>query len=206
MLLENSYGKLPAAFKKPIEKIFLSSEHLTEIVSDFLDLSKVEQETMSYSFGHADLKAILTSLADEFAPLADKKGLQFDLKIPTKNSFVVWADHVKVRQILSNIIDNSIKYTPKGKLHITLTKDNATKVARVHIMDTGIGLAQNDIYHIFGKFTRGASGRKENTDGSGLGLYVAKKMLEAQRGKIWVDSSGPGKGSTFVIELPLEEA
>ncbi len=68
--------------------------------------------------------------------------------------------------------------------------------------DTGIGLSQDDIHHLFGKFTRGIDGQRQNTEGSGLGLYVAKKMLEAQSGKIWVDSEGPGKGSTFAIELP----
>lgn len=205
MLLEDSYGRLPDSLRKPVEKIFLSSERLAAMVSDFLDLSKVEQGDMSYVFGPVDLKAVLLDLADEFSALAKKKGLRIDLEFSQEESFMVTADEGKVRQILSNILDNSIKYTPKGKLHITLAKDAGAKAVSVHIADTGIGLSAEDVYHIFGKFTRGIQGKKESVDGSGLGLYIAKKMLEAQRGRIWVDSEGVGKGSTFVIELPIEE-
>lgn len=205
MLLEDSYGKLPDFFRKPIEKIFLSSERLAQMVSDFLDLSKVEQGTMSYTFGPVDLKAVLLDLKDEFAAVAKKRGLKIDLEFSEEEFFIAWADEGKVRQILANLIDNSIKYTPKGKLHISLARDSAKGVVAVYVKDTGIGLSPEDVYHIFGKFTRGIEGKKESVDGSGLGLYIAKKMLEAQRGKIWVDSEGPGKGSTFVIELPLEK-
>jgi signal transduction histidine kinase len=204
MLLENSYGEIAGSLKKPLEKILLSSERLTQIVADFLDLAKVEQGSMSYIFNPVDMARILTDLTEEFTPLAAKKGIEMTLQFSQKDSFVVHADESKIRQVLSNILDNSIKYTPKGKFSITLEKDSARGVVSVHITDTGIGLAQNDIYHIFGRFTRGAAGRKENAEGSGLGLYIAKKMIEAQRGKIWVDSAGPGKGSTFVVELPLE--
>ena len=204
MLLENSYGELVGPLRKPVEKILLSSERLAQIVADFLDLAKVERGSMSYVFNPVDMRSMITDLVEEFTPAAEKKGLKIDMQFAQKDSFVVHADEGKIRQVISNILDNSIKYTPKGKLSLTLEKDSARGVVSVHITDTGIGLAQNDIYHIFGRFTRGAAGRKENTEGSGLGLYIAKKMIESQRGKIWVDSPGPGKGSTFVIELPLE--
>ena len=204
MLLEDSFGELPAPLRKPMEKILLSSERLTQIVADFLDLAKVEQGSMSYVFEAVDMRSMLTDLVEEFTPTAEKKGLKIDMQFAQKDSFIVHADEGKIRQVISNILENSIKYTPKGKLSLTLEKDGARGVVSVHITDTGIGLAQNDIYHIFGRFARGAGGRKENAEGSGLGLYIAKKMIEAQRGKIWVDSPGPGQGSTFVIELPLE--
>jgi signal transduction histidine kinase len=187
-----------------VEKILLSSERLAQIVADFLDLAKVERGSMSYVFNPVDMRSMLTDLVEEFTPAAEKKGLKIDMQFAQKDSFVVHADEGKIRQVISNILDNSIKYTPKGKLSLMLEKDSASRVVSVYITDTGIGLAQNDIYHIFGRFTRGASGRKENAEGSGLGLYIAKKMIESQRGKIWVDSPGLGQGSTFVIELPLE--
>jgi histidine kinase len=114
------------------------------------------------------------------------------------------ADDGKMRQIISNIVDNSIKYTQKGGVRILLEHDNKQHKIRIKVSDSGIGLSQDDVHHLFGKFTRGSQGQRENTEGSGLGLYVASHMLEAQHGKIWVDSPGPGLGSTFIIELPSE--
>ncbi len=205
LLLEDSFGKLPAVAIAPIEKIFVSSKRLADMVADFLDISKIEQGTMVYNFASVDVGAMLTELAEEFMVEAEKKKLALHLHIPKKELFIVTADSGKIRQVLSNILDNSLKYTPKGEVNVFLERDNVHGVVLVKIKDTGIGLSSDDIHHLFGKFTRGTGGQKENTDGSGLGLYVAKKMLEAHRGNIWVDSEGPGKGSTFVIQLLAEE-
>ena len=205
LVLEGSYGILPKEIKGPIEKIFISSKRLASMVTDFLDVSKIEQGTMTYNFSSVDVKTMLSDLITEFISFADKKGLTLDFSAPDKGDFVVTADEGKIRQIFSNLIDNGIKYTPKGMVLVTLEKDNARGVITVKFKDSGIGLSQDDIQHLFGKFTRGSQGQRENTDGSGLGLYVAKKMLEAQHGKMWVDSEGTGKGATFVVELLAEE-
>ena len=148
---------------------------------------------------------MLTELAEEFIVEAEKKSLALHLHIPKKEQFIVTADAGKIRQVLSNLLDNALKYTPKGEVNVYLEKDDVHGVVLVKVKDSGIGLSPDDIHHLFGKFTRGSGGQKENTDGSGLGLYVAKKMLEAHRGTIWVDSEGSGKGSTFVIQLLAEE-
>ena len=171
------------------------------MVTDFLDLSKIEQGRMAYAFTSVNLGALIRDLAEEFASIAEKKGLHFEIVFPKETSFVVTADEGKIRQIFSNLIDNAIKYTPEGGVTLSLAKNNVRETILFQIQDTGIGLSQDDIHHLFGKFTRGAEGQKQYTEGSGLGLYVAKIMLEAHRGKIWVDSEGPGKGSTFVVEL-----
>ena len=205
LVLEDSFGKIPDSIKSPIEKIFISSTRLSNMVSDFLDISKIEQGTMSYNFASVDIAATVSDLVDEFTTVATQKNLQLYLTVPKNEPFIVTADEGKVRQILSNLIDNSIKYTPAGSVHISLEKDNVRGMIIIKLKDTGIGLSHDDIHHLFGKFTRGSGGQKQNTDGSGLGLYVAKKMLEAHNGTIWVDSPGTGKGSTFIIELLAEE-
>lgn len=205
MILEESYGAIPASLKTPIEKIFLSSKRLAEMVNDFLDLSKIEQGKMSYNFTSVDIKKMLKDIEEEFTPIAKKKGLRLEFNLGGEESCIVTADEGKIRQIFTNIIDNSIKYTPEGSVDISLEKNTEEGKIIVRIKDTGIGLSQDDIHHLFGKFTRGEGGQKEYTEGSGLGLYVAKQMLEAHHGKIWVDSQGIGKGSEFVIELLREE-
>ncbi len=205
LLLEGFYGKLAAKTKEPVERIFNSSQRLVKMVADFLDISKIEQGKMAYTFADADLGEIVRDVAAEFVFVAKEKGLSFDLEIPKKTRFPVLADEGKLRQVISNIIDNSIKYTPKGGITVSVERDGAGKATRVRIRDTGIGLSAPDKEHIFGKFSRGEGGQKENTHGSGLGLYVAKIMVEAQNGKLWVESEGVGKGSTFVIEFAVKE-
>jgi signal transduction histidine kinase len=203
LLLEESYGKLSDEQKAPIEKIFHSAERLATMVTEFLDISKIEQGTMTYTFTSVDLGTMLQELTEEFAKKADAKGLRLYLTPPDADSLIASADEGKIRQCFSNLIDNSIKYTPKGEVHITIEKTGKYVITK--ITDTGIGLSQDDIHHLFGKFTRGSEGQKHNTEGSGIGLYVAKQMIEAMRGKIWIDSEGPGKGTTFFIELPAVE-
>lgn len=201
LLLEDAYGSLSTLQKTQIEKVFISANRLAEMVNDFLDISKIEQGTMQYVIAEVDVKKMITELFDDFLPVADKKGLTLDFECSSSEAFVVSADAGKLRQIFSNIFDNSIKYTPKGKIVVSLQNNLATQEIICKVKDSGIGLSQDDLHHLFGKFTRGSQGQSQNTDGSGLGLYIAQKMLEAMKGKVWVDSEGPGKGSTFVIVL-----
>ncbi len=204
LALEGSYGELPVALKETLEKVFISSGRLADMVSDFLDISKIEQGTMLFTFKQIDFGAMVKEVVNDLHPRAEEKKLRLDVVIPQGMSFAAIADDGKLRQILSNVIDNSIKYTPSGGITITVEKNEEKKRLTCRIKDTGIGLSQDDLHHLFGKFTRGSEGSKINTAGSGLGLFVARRMLEAHKGTIWVDSEGPGKGSTFVIELLSE--
>lgn len=205
LLLEGAFGVLTAKQHESVDRIFISAGRLAQMITDFLDISKIEQGTMTYTFTAVDLRTIIIELVDEFKTTTKARGLKMTADIPEHETFTVTADEGKIRQILSNLIDNAIKYTLKGSIHISLEKDNTAGTVFVKVRDTGVGLTQDDIHHLFTKFTRGAGSEKLSTDGSGLGLYVAKKMLEAHRGKIWVDSAGPGTGSTFVVELLAEE-
>ena len=205
LLLEDAYGPLTEKQKPQVEKIFISSERLAQMVNDFLDISKIEQGTMTYSLASTDVAQMLTELKEDFLPIATKKGLSLDFVLPEKGKVEAVVDAGKLRQIFSNLLDNAIKYTPKGSVVVTLEDDPSVREIVVRLKDSGVGLSQDDVHHLFGKFTRGSQGQKQNTEGSGLGLYVAKKMLEAMNGRVWVDSEGIGKGSTFVIALLREE-
>jgi signal transduction histidine kinase len=205
MLLEGSYGELDQSQRDPVNKIFVSSERLAAMVNDFLDISKIEQGTMQYDIREVDLQKLLWDLLEDFERVAEKRGLTVELK-RVGERFVAAVDEGKVRQIISNLLDNAVKYSEHGTIRVTMEESREHHVIRVYIKDQGIGLSQDDLHHLFGKFTRGSEGQKHHTDGSGLGLYIAKKMLEAQRGAIWVDSEGPGKGTTFVVELPVPGA
>lgn len=203
LILEESYGKFPDSMKIPLERIFISSDRLAKMITEFLNISKIEQGTMAYNIVPVDIGLILDDLSDDFEQIVEDKNLELHVHISNGDKYIALADEGKIRQILSNLIDNAIKYSQHGEINIFTKKDAERNIIEIKIVDTGIGLSQDDIHHLFGKFTRGSGGQGQNTEGSGLGLYVAKKMLESQNGKIWVDSPGPGKGSTFIVELPM---
>lgn len=205
MLLEGSYGDLSKEQKEPMEKVFISSGRLAAMVSDFLDISKIEQGTMVFNFAMVDFGAMVADVANDLRPKAEENGLVLNLIVPEGESFRIIADEGKIRQVLSNLIDNAIKYTPTGGITVTLMKDTSTGQIHCTLRDTGIGLSQDDLHHLFGKFARGEGGAKMRADGSGLGLYVAKRMIEAHRGTIWVDSEGVGRGSIFTVTFLTEE-
>jgi len=101
-----------------------------------------------------------------------------------------------------NIIDNSIRYTNEGS--ITLKAEQTPQKTHITVTDTGEGMTPEEIQGLFKSFSRGSAGAKLSTDGAGLGLYIAKRFIQMHKGKIWAESKGKGKGSTFHIELPIK--
>ena len=110
-------------------------------------------------------------------------------------------DATKIRETISNLIDNAMKYTTEGS--VTLSYDYDAEHVRVMITDTGMGIDPKDLVHIFKKFERGTGAEKINVSSTGLGLYVGQKFAEAHGGTIRAESAGRGKGSRFILELPV---
>ena len=115
---------------------------------------------------------------------------------------MVHADIGKTRQVIMNFIDNSIKYTPKGTVTVVAHDDPKQKKMWVTISDTGVGMSTETLSEVFDKFVRAKNANQVNVTGTGLGLYVAKKMATGMGGKVWAESEGEGKGSSFHIEFP----
>lgn len=206
MILEGDFGEISETTKGAVNKIFQSSNRLALIISDFLDLSHIEQGTMQYDFTTVDAKALVKGLVEEFRAVIDNsaeksKVLKISFEANEKENFSVFADHNKINQVLSNLIDNSIKYTPKGFVKITLSKNNESGNVLIKIEDSGIGITKETMPNLFKKFGRSKSLHSIYAGGSGLGLYVAKEIINAHNGKVWAESEGEGKGSEFFVEL-----
>lgn len=199
MLLEGDYGKMPAKISEAIKIIDTSTQSLIVIVNEFLDVSRIEQGRMKYEFTDFDIRKLVEEVVAEQKPNVEKKGLTLSYTANQNATYSVHADMGKIKQVLGNILDNAIKYTPQGSISVNVEK-NLNKI-HVLITDTGVGLDPEDISKLFSMFSRAKDASKANVSGTGLGLYVAKQMLEAQKGKIWVESQGKGKGSTFHIEI-----
>jgi signal transduction histidine kinase len=134
-------------------------------------------------------------------PNIDKTGVKFSFTYENSVDYRTTADRDKLKQVFANIIDNSLKYTPKGSIFAHLSLDKSKHKFIFTIRDTGVGIAPETLPHLFQKFTRAENASKTNILGTGLGLYVAKEMIEAHHGTIRAESKGEGKGSTFIVEL-----
>jgi len=155
---------------------------------------------MEYNITEINFSNLLKDVVSEFEVVAKKSKLDFIFEDKTKN-IKINGDINKIRQVLSNIIDNAIKYTKEGRVKIS-TKREDDKII-VSVEDTGIGIKKEKMTEIFNKFARSEEAIKVNVVGTGLGLFVAKIMVESQDGNIWAQSEGIGKGSTFYISLPI---
>ena len=208
MLMEGSFGEISAPLHNALEKIFESSKRLITMISDFLDISRIESGHMEYDFEEVDMKKIVLELGDEMKSNAHHAGLVLSVNIKEgeygKESFLTIGDAGKLRQVISNLIDNSIKYTPHGEVMISLEKSADRKKIIFSITDTGIGMSKETIGKIFKKFSRAEGVSKLYTEGTGLGLYVAKEIIKKHEGRIWADSQGESIGSSFYLELEVK--
>lgn len=206
LILEDEIGMISKEVRQSITRIYESSKSLAVIVDDYLNISRIELGTMSYSFEFIDFKELMENVIGELKPNIDKSNLTFKFTTEPsghKERFMIHADEEKFKQVILNIIDNSIKYTPAGSIEIKLKKDSDNRKITLSIKDTGVGIAPEVMPKLFAKFVRADNANKQNIYGTGLGLFVAKEIVAAHHGRIWAESQGEGKGSTFIIEIDM---
>ncbi|HWA32133.1 MAG TPA: HAMP domain-containing sensor histidine kinase [Candidatus Paceibacterota bacterium] len=198
MLLAGDFGAVTDKQKEMIDRVFESGQHLTKVVNDLLNVSKIEQGGMQYTMAVFDMEKAAKDLATDLSVTAEKKGLKLTFETDGQGPYNVNGDMEKLRQVMLNLIDNSIKYTKEGSIKVKLEKKDGKIIWSVS--DTGMGIPPEIMPTLFQKFSRG-EGAKMNTSGSGLGLYLAKTIVEAHKGRVWAESAGSGKGSSFLMEL-----
>ncbi|MBP9751698.1 MAG: HAMP domain-containing histidine kinase [Candidatus Moranbacteria bacterium] len=201
LVLEGSYGKLSAEVEDVLNKVYSANNHLVELVENLLNISRIESGRIQYVFAKADIAGVIHELADAFSVIAKGRNLKLDFVYPETPISPFLMDSQKIREVISNMIDNALKYTQQGSITVRLTNDS--EKVRVSVKDTGVGIAPEDLNVLFQKFRRGKESGKVNVSGTGLGLYVGKSFAEAHGGRIFVESDGVGKGSTFTLELPF---
>lgn len=201
MMLEGNFGKINNKIKDPLEKVYASNERLINLVEGLLGVSRIESGRLPYDFKKEYLENIVVSVVDELNESALKKNLILLYDAPNKSFPLVKIDQEKIRQVILNLIDNAIKYTNEGIVKVTL--DNLGTKVRFCVFDSGMGISEDDFGNLFKKFSRGQGVSILNTEGTGLGLYVAKEVIKAHGGKIWAESWGEGQGSKFCFEIPV---
>lgn len=202
MMLEGSFGKLEAKVDENLYKVYESNERLIHLVENLLNISRIESGRLQFNYDKVDLVDTVESVVEELEHTAKKKKVYLNYEPPKKSLPDINIDEEKIRQVIINLIDNSIKYTKKGG--VTVKLELLGEKVRFTVSDTGMGISKEDLPNLFKKFSRGKDTSLVHTEGTGLGLYVGKMMIEAHKGKIWAESDGVGKGSRFIFELPIK--
>jgi hypothetical protein len=194
-----------------ITKAHESAQHLGRLFQDLLDVSKAEDGRLSNNPKVVDVVAYLHDVVEGLRPKAEEKGLRMLYKpLPDDSAsqvnerrltpvFYVNLDNDHLREVVANLVENAIKYTPQGDVVVDINGDDEHVV--VSIADSGIGIPAEDMPHLFQKFYRVDNSDTREIGGTGLGLYLCRRLAETMGGRIWADSEYK-KGSTFYLELP----
>lgn len=199
MLLDGDKGEISPPVVDLLQKILISGNEVISLLSQYLNKSKVELGQLQYVFSKIDIVPLINELLASFQVHAAQKGLWLTKVLPTQEKVFINADQGKLREVITNLIDNAIKYSPQGGVAVSVTHQNGKVLIKVE--DTGVGIEEDTKKILFKEFSR-ADIQKVNILGTGLGLYLAKIFIDAHRGRIWVESEGKDKGSQFYIELP----
>lgn len=201
LILEEEYGKLSNKIKEPLQRIFISSQNLGSLINDYLDLAQIEKGEIVYNLKPCNLIDILNKVEESFEDVLSKTEVEFKTTYDKNSEIKILVDYQKTINAISKILDNGLKYTPLGSVKISLAEKDDDVI--ITVKDTGVGIEQSEIDELFEKFKRGKNAYNISVSGSGLGLYVAREIIEAQEGRIWLKSEGPGKGTTAFIAFPL---
>ena len=204
ILSDKTFGELNEKQLKYTNHVLTSGRHLLALINDILDLSKVEAGKMELERSTVAVKSLLDDSLVMIKEKAFIHRISIDLRIPDELSGLkLQADERKLKQIMFNLLSNAVKFTPDGGA-ITVESRQEKDDLIVAVSDTGIGIEPEDLERVFGEFEQIDSSHARQQQGTGLGLALTRKMVELHGGRIWAESEGEGKGSTFTFRIPIE--
>jgi signal transduction histidine kinase len=199
MALEGDFGPLGDQLKPMVQAGFDSDTKGVATIQEILNAANIKSGKVTFKNEQFDLKALIEEIVVSLKGNADAKGLELKLELGSE-PLMLNGDRGQLTNAFKNLIDNSIKYTPKGEVDINLTTKDGKIVYTQK--DTGVGITAEDMQNLFTEGGHGKESTKVNVESTGFGLYIVKNIIEAHKGKVWAHSDGAGKGSTFTVELP----
>ena len=200
LMKDGDLGPIPEAMKPMIEEGFRSDTKGVTTIQEILNAANIKSGKVAYNKEPFDLKALVDEIGTDLKSAADAKGLSLTLKTGSE-PLLYPGDKGQLVNALKNLIDNSIKYTLKGEVTVSLAQEG--KTVRFTVEDTGVGITEEDMKNLFTEGGHGVNSAKINVESTGFGLYIVKNIIEAHNGKVWAESEGEGKGSRFIVELPV---
>lgn len=213
LALNEKVAKIDAKARFYLDKAHASTQHLGKLFQDLLTAAKTEDGRLTNHPTAIEIGGLLEELIDELRFTAEKKNLLVEYLIGTETQasvtaagmkvvkplYYVHADPERIREVIVNLFDNAVKYSEQGKITLGLTGDSG--IVQLRVTDQGQGIPSEDVTHLFQKFYRVDNSSTRTIGGTGLGLFICRKIIELYNGRIWVEST-LGKGSTFYINLP----
>jgi signal transduction histidine kinase len=198
LVINGTYGALNDTQRDRLEKVIRNGHNLLGLINDVIDLNRIETGRFTLERHPVDTYALLTSVLDTIAPMATLKGLQitrdFDAVPP------IFADEQRIRQIITNIVANAVKFTHEGGVTVRARPED--NMVRFEISDTGIGIAPEQYEMVFTEFEQLDNSPTREYEGSGLGMAITKRLVEKHGGRIWLESA-PSQGTTFYVTVPV---
>ncbi len=202
LLQETLQERLSGEQLKLVSMLRDNNRTLLNMIQSLLEIYRYEAGAQPLYFDDVDLQLVAETCARDLTPLAEKHGIQISVNVPS-NTHRVTADRVAVRRVIVNLVDNAIKYTPRGG-QIDIRAQNLDGRVSLEIVDTGIGISSDALPRLFNRYWHRADkslGDRSHKQSCGLGLYLCKQIIDAHGGRIWCESQ-PGHGSRFTIEFP----
>lgn len=200
MLIDGYMGDATDAQKKSLHTIVAATNRMNELISTLLNITRIESGNVTITPKMVDVREIAEDVSKEHGLAASEHNISLTLHAPVKTAPTIFTDSLLFKEVLSNLVSNAIKYTPDGG-KVTLTIRSRRYDILCTVSDTGMGIPKYSQEHIFTKFFRAHNVVKQETSGTGLGLYLVKGLVEALGGKIWFEST-ENKGTTFYVALP----
>jgi PAS domain S-box-containing protein len=205
-LLSGSMGELNQDQKTILEQTLKSVEKMIKLIDDLLNVAKIEEGKFGYVMTKGDIITLVKEVLEDLYPFAESLGVKLILYPPTEQIPLLLFDKEKMRLALYNIVENGIRYNVKnGEVRVSFSLLKDAPYVQITIQDTGVGIPQKELSKLFTKFFRGEQAMKIETEGSGLGLYISKNIIQRHGGDITV-SSIEKRGTTFKITLPTDES
>ncbi|MEK7147801.1 MAG: HAMP domain-containing sensor histidine kinase [Patescibacteria group bacterium] len=201
LLTEPGYNACTDEAKPLLSEGFNSMTEGVTFVQNFLNASNIDRGMFTYNMVPADFKKIVTDIAETQKSAIQEKGLAFELNV-AEGDYGITGDIIQLGQAVRNLLDNAMHYTLQGSVWAKLERVGDKVVFSVK--DTGVGLSDEVKPKLFTKGGRDKDSQKININSTGFGLAFVKGVAEAHKGRVWAESEGPGKGSTFYLELPVK--
>jgi signal transduction histidine kinase len=203
LLKEGSYGPVPQKLEKPLSRVLESGKRVAIMVDDFLNVTRMEQGRMKYAHEAADILSIVSAAIEDLRVMSESKKLALTLDVSCTQPVYIMGDEAKLKQAFSNLIENAIKFTREGWVHVAVREVPSNNAVLIKVSDSGIGVPREEREMLFRKFSRASNADEVSVYGTGLGLYIAREIVRAHNGWIHLSSSEVERGSTFSVELPI---
>jgi len=204
VMLEGIDGPLTEYMENDLRLIQKNGQHLLHLINDVLDMAKIESGRMNLHPEKVKLSDVFTEVINITSSLAGEKGLDVFIESTSNTDLEIYVDVTRLRQVMINLVNNSIKFTEKGFVSIRAEEMPDDQIM-ISVRDTGIGIPPDHLESIFQEFSQVDTSTTRKVGGTGLGLPISRRLVEMQGGRMWAESSNvPGEGSTFYVILPRE--